>query len=145
MMPSHFPDRGPLLGLDLGARTVGVAVSDRAQQLAVAVETIRVTRPTAGVPRLEVLARERAAVGLVVGLPLHLDGRAGSRAQSARRVAGMLGDALALPVTLWDERLSTRAVELALIRADVSRARRRRGIDAESAVWMLQGFLDSLR
>ncbi|MXX23032.1 MAG: Holliday junction resolvase RuvX, partial [Rhodospirillales bacterium] len=76
--------------------------------------------------------------------PLHLDGRAGTRAQSAKRVAGILSRALDLPLTLWDERLSTRAVEQALIRADVSRARRRQGIDAESAVWMLQGFLDSL-
>jgi len=145
MTSSHLPEHGPLLGLDLGTRTVGVAVSDRTQELAVAVETIRVPRPTASLPRLEVVARERAAVGLVVGLPLHLDGRAGTRAQSAKRVAGILSRALDLPLTLWDERLSTRAVEQALIRADVSRARRRQGIDAESAVWMLQGFLDSLR
>ncbi len=141
--PPPLPPQGPLLGLDLGTRTVGVAVSDRAQQLSVAVETIRVPRPTACLDRLQAITRTRAAVGLVIGLPLHLDGRAGARAQSARRVASILATALDLPFTLWDERLSTRAVERALIAADASRARRRRGIDAEAAVWMLQGYLDS--
>ncbi len=144
-VPLMLPVDGPLLGLDLGARSVGVAVSDRAQCIAVAVETIRVARPTESVERLRALVRERSAVGLVVGLPLHLDGRRGSRAQSAQRVAGILADELDLPFVLWDERLSTQAVERGMIEADVSRARRHRGIDTESAVWMLQGFLDSPR
>ena len=141
-IPPKLPDSGPLLGLDLGTKAVGVAVSDRLQTLAVAIETIRVARPSASAGRLRAIAAERKVVGLVVGLPLHLDGRAGSRAQSARRVAGNLGEALGLPVALWDERLSTVAVQRALLDADVSRARRLRAIDAESAVWILQGFLD---
>ncbi len=141
--PALLPAHGPLLGLDLGARTIGVAASDRDQQLSVAVETIRIPHPTACLGRLRTIARDRATVGLVVGLPLHLDGRSGTRAQSARRVAGILGTALDLPLAFWDERWSTRAAERALIAADASRARRRRNVDAEAAVWLLQGYLDS--
>lgn len=138
-------DTGPLLGLDLGARTIGVASSDSERRIALPVGTLRVARPAHGRERLRAIAGERGAAGVVVGLPLHLDGRGGSSAQGVRRVAEGIRDALGLPMLLWDERLSTAAVERAMIAAGVSRARRRRGVDAEAAAWILQGALDAMR
>lgn len=136
---------GPLLGIDIGARTIGVASSDSERRIALPVETIHVARPVHGRERLRVIAGERGAVGVVAGLPVRLDGRGGSSAQGVRRVAEGIQDALGLPLLLWDERLSTAAVERAMVAADISRARRRRGVDAEAAAWILQGALDAMR
>ncbi len=140
-----LPSPGALLGLDPGSKTIGVAACDAARVIASPVETIRRTRFTADAARILALAAERAAVGLVVGLPLNMDGRAGPRAQSARAFARNLVEAGAPPIALWDERLSTLAVERTLLAADASRAKRAQVIDAMAAAYILQGAIDRWR
>jgi putative holliday junction resolvase len=141
---AHLPARGALLGLDLGTKTIGVATSDPARRVATGVETIRRTNFTGDVTRLLALAAERKAAGFVLGLPLNMDGSEGPRAQSTRAFAKNLARVTELPIALWDERLSTAAVERALIAADVSRSRRAKAIDQHAAVFILQGALDRL-
>jgi putative Holliday junction resolvase len=135
---------GALMGLDLGTRTIGVAVSDRLRLTATGLETIRRTRFAADAARLGEIARGRGIVGIVVGLPRNMDGSEGPRAQSARAFARNLAAALGLPVALWDERLSTVAAERMLIAADASRRRRAEVIDKVAAAYILQGALDRL-
>ena len=139
-----WPARGALIGLDLGTKTIGVAVSDPDRKLATGVETIRTTKFTADAARLMALATERSTVGLVLGLPINMDGSEGPRAQSARAFARNLARLTDLPIALWDERLSTAAVERELIAADVSRAKRAKVIDEHAAIFILQGALDRL-
>jgi len=141
---AHLPARGALLGLDLGTKTIGVATSDPARRVATGVETIRRTNFTSDVTRLLALAAERKAAGFVLGLPLNMDGGEGPRAQSTRAFAKNLARVTELPIALWDERLSTAAVERALIAADMSRSRRAKAIDQHAAVFILQGALDRL-
>jgi putative Holliday junction resolvase len=140
-----WPPRGALLGLDLGTKTIGVAVSDPDRRVATAVETIRRTIFTKDAARLKALAQERGAVGLVLGLPLNMDGSEGRRVQATRAFARNLSRTLELGIGLWDERLSTAAVQRQLIEADVSRAKRAKSIDQHAAVFILQGALDRLR
>jgi putative Holliday junction resolvase len=140
----HFPARGALIGLDLGTKTIGVAVSDPDRRLAAGVETIRRSSLSTDAARLLTLAVERRAVGIVLGLPINMDGSEGPRAQSTRAFARNLGKLTDLPIALWDERLSTAAVERALIAADVSRKKRAALIDEHAAVYILQGALDRL-
>ena len=140
----QLPSRGALLGLDLGTKTIGVATSDPDRRLATAVETIARTRFAADAERLMTLAAERKAVGFVLGLPINMDGSEGPRAQATRAFARNLARVTQLPIALWDERLSTVAVERELITADVSRARRKAVIDQHAAVFILQGALDRL-
>jgi putative Holliday junction resolvase len=140
-----WPPRGALLGLDLGTKTIGVAVSDADRRVAAAVETIQRTTFTSDAARLFALADERKVVGIVLGLPLNMDGSEGPRAQATRAFARNLARINALPIGLWDERLSTAAVERQLIEADVSRAKRAKSIDQHAAVFILQGALDRLR
>lgn len=135
---------GPLLGLDLGTKTIGVAASDRLRMSATPLETIRRSKFAIDAARLEVLAAEREATGIVVGLPRNMDGSEGPRAQSARAFSRNLAARLRLPVALWDERLSTVAAERALLEADQSRARRAAVIDKLAAAYILQGALDRL-
>jgi putative holliday junction resolvase len=139
-----LPARGALLGLDLGTKTIGIATSDPDRRLATGVETIMRTRFAADAARLLVLAAERKAAGFVLGLPINMDGSAGPRAQAARAFARNLATRTGLPIGLWDERLSTAAVERELIAADMSRARRKAVIDQHAAVFILQGALDRL-
>jgi putative Holliday junction resolvase len=141
---THWPPRGALLGLDLGSKTIGVAVSDPDRKLAAGVETIARKTFTADAHRLLALAAERAAVGLVLGLPVNMDSSEGPRAQSTRAFARNLATLTELPIALWDERLSTAAVERELIAADVSRAKRAAVIDQHAAAYILQGALDRL-
>ena len=141
---AHLPARGALLGLDLGTKTIGVATSDPARRVATGVETIRRTNFTSDVTRLLALAAERKAAGFVLGLPLNMDGSEGPRAQSTRAFAKNLARVTELPIALWDERLSTAAVERELIAADVSRAKRAAVIDQHAAAYILQGALDRL-
>jgi putative pre-16S rRNA nuclease len=136
--------RGSLIGLDLGTKTIGVAVSDPDRKLATGVTTITRTNFTADAERLLALTAERAAVGFVLGLPINMDGREGPRAQSTRAFARNLAKLTDLPIALWDERLSTAAVERELIAADVSRAKRAAVIDQHAAAFILQGALDRL-
>ncbi len=139
-----LPARGALIGLDLGTKTIGVAVSDPERRVAAPVETVARTRFAADAQRVLALAAERRAVGIVLGLPINMDGSEGPRAQSTRAFARNLEKLTALPIALWDERLSTAAVERALIAAEASRARRKAVIDQHAATYILQGALDRL-
>jgi putative pre-16S rRNA nuclease len=139
-----LPPRGALIGLDLGSKTIGVAASDPDRRLAAPVETVARKRFTLDARRLIALATERRAAGFVLGLPINMDGTEGARAQSTRAFARNLAKLTALPIALWDERLSTAAVERALIAADASRARRKAVIDQHAATYILQGALDRL-
>jgi putative Holliday junction resolvase len=141
---AHWPARGALVGLDLGTKTIGVAASDPDRRIATAVETIARKRFSDDAARLLALAAERRAVGFVLGLPLNMDGSEGPRAQSTRAFARNLSKLTELPIAFWDERLSTAAVERALIGADVSRAKRAAVIDQHAAMFILQGALDRL-
>jgi putative holliday junction resolvase len=139
-----LPGRGALIGLDLGTKTIGVAVSDPDRRLAAPVETILRKRFNLDAERLFKLAGERQVVGFVLGLPVNMDGTEGPRAQGTRAFAGNLAKLTELPIALWDERLSTAAVERALIAADASRAKRKAVIDQHAAAYILQGALDRL-
>jgi putative Holliday junction resolvase len=139
-----LPARGALIGLDLGTKTIGVAVSDPDRRVAATVETIARKKFAADAAHLLALAVERRAVGFVLGLPINMDGTEGARAQSTRAFARNFAKLTDLPIALWDERLSTAAVERALIAANASRAKRKAVIDQHAAVYILQGALDRL-
>jgi putative Holliday junction resolvase len=139
-----LPPRGPLLGLDLGTKTIGVATSDPDRRLATGVETIARGRFATDAQRIVELAGERSAVGLVLGLPINMDGSEGPRAQATRAFARNLAKLTELPIALWDERLSTAAVERDLIAADAPRKHRAAVIDQHAAAFILQGALDRL-
>jgi putative Holliday junction resolvase len=141
---AQWPARGALVGLDLGTKTIGVAVSDPDRRLATGVETIMRTAFKADAARLLALSHERNACGFVLGLPINMDGTEGPRAQSTRAFARNLAQLTTLPIGLWDERLSTSAVERELIAHDVSRAKRAKVIDQHAAIFILQGALDRL-
>ena len=140
----HLPARGGLIGLDLGTKTIGVAVSDPDRRLATGVETILRTAFKADAARLLALAAERNVVGFVLGLPINMDASEGPRAQSTRAFARNFAQLTPLAIGLWDERLSTSAVERELIANDVSRAKRAKVIDEHAAIFILQGALDRL-
>jgi len=139
-----LPPRGALIGLDLGSKTIGVAASDPDRRVAAPVETISRKRFSLDAQRILDLAAERRAAGLVLGLPINMDGSEGPRAQATRAFARNLAQLTDLPIALWDERLSTAAVERALIAADASRAKRKSVIDQHAAAYILQGALDRL-
>ncbi len=139
-----LPPRGALIGLDLGSKTIGVAVSDPERRVAAPVETIKRARFNLDAQRVLALAAERRVAGIVLGLPINMDGSEGASAQSARAFARNLAKLTELPIALWDERLSTAAVERALIAADASRAKRKAVIDQHAATYILQGALDRL-
>jgi putative Holliday junction resolvase len=141
---AHLAARGALLGLDLGTKTIGVAISDPDRRLATGVETIRRKAFAADAARILALAGERRAIGIVLGLPINMDGSAGPRVQATRAFARNLARLTELPIALWDERLSTAAVERELIAADMSRSRRAAVIDQHAAAYILQGALDRL-
>jgi putative pre-16S rRNA nuclease len=140
----HWAPRGALIGLDLGTKTIGVAGSDPDRRLATGIETIARVKFAADAERLLWLARERRAVGFVLGLPINMDGSEGPRAQSTRAFARNFATLTELPIALWDERLSTAAVERDLIAADASRKKRAAVIDQHAAAFILQGALDRL-
>jgi putative Holliday junction resolvase len=141
----HIPPTGKLLGLDLGTRTIGVAVSDALRYTATPLETIARTRFTADAARLLELIATNNAVALVLGLPLNMDGSEGPRAQSTRAFARNLAHKTPIPIAFWDERLSTSAVTRMLIEADTRRDRRAEVVDKLAASYILQGYLDRLR
>ncbi|MGE0063645.1 MAG: Holliday junction resolvase RuvX [Xanthobacteraceae bacterium] len=143
-LAATLPARGALIGLDLGTKTIGVAASDPDRRLATGVETVARKKFSEDAARLIALAAERNAVGFVLGLPLNMDGSEGPRAQSTRAFARNFSKLTELPIALWDERLSTAAVERELIAADMSRARRDEVIDQHAAAFILQGALDRL-
>ena len=135
----------PLLGLDLGEKTIGVAASDSLRATATPLETVRRRKFTTDAARLLEIANERAAGGIILGLPRNMDGSEGPRCQSTRAFARNLSRLTDLPITFWDERLSTVAAERALLEADTSRRRRAEVIDHVAAAYILQGALDRLR
>ena len=137
------PDRG-LLGLDLGTKTIGVAVSDRRRGVATPLHTLRRSRFGPDAEALLRIAATRELAGVILGLPRNMDGSEGPRAQSARAFARNLAALTDLPIALWDERLSTVAAERTLLEADTSRKRRAEVIDAVAAGFILQGLLDRL-
>jgi putative Holliday junction resolvase len=141
---AHLPPRGGLIGLDLGTKTIGVASSDPDRKLAAGVTTIARKNFTTDAKAVLALAAERAAVAFVLGLPINMDGSEGPRAQSTRAFARNFAKLTELPIALWDERLSTAAVERDLIAADVSRKKRAAVIDQHAAAFILQGALDRL-
>jgi putative Holliday junction resolvase len=142
---AHLPARGTLIGLDLGSKTIGVATSDPDRRLATPVETITRKKFATDAARLLALAAERNATGFVLGLPINMNGSEGPRAQATRAFARNFARVTNLPIALWDERLSTAAVERELIAADASRAARAKVIDQHAAAFILQGALDRLR
>jgi putative pre-16S rRNA nuclease len=133
-----------LIGIDLGSKTIGLAMSDASRAIASPMETLKRGKFTADAAALAERAEEHKAGGFVVGLPLKLDGGESPRSQSTRAFAANLARALKMPVLLWDERLSTVAVERLLIEADVSRAKRAERIDKLAATYILQGALDRI-
>jgi len=139
-----LPRGARLLGLDLGTKTIGLALSDVDRLVATPLETVRRTKFRADA---EALLRHAAAHGvaaLVLGLPLNMDGTEGARVQSTKAFARNLAGMTPLPIVFWDERLSTAAVTRALIEADASRARRSEVVDRMAAAYILQGLLDRL-
>jgi putative holliday junction resolvase len=139
-----LPPNRAVAGLDLGTHTIGVAISDLRRQVATPIEVIRREKFTLDAGRLLALLEARGAVGIVLGLPLNMDGSAGPRVQSTEAFARNLEKLTALPITFWDERLSTVAAERALIEADTSRKRRKEVIDQVAAGYILQGALDRM-
>jgi putative Holliday junction resolvase len=136
----------PLVGLDLGEKTIGVAVSDTGRQVASPLALVRRRRFTADAEALFELMASRGASAIVIGLPLNMDGTEGARCQSVRAFARNLLRLKEIPIAFWDERLSTAAVDRMLIeQADASRARRAELVDKAAAAWILQGALDRLR
>lgn len=142
---SALPASGKLLGLDLGTRTIGVAISDGMRYSATPLETIKRQKFTQDAERVLQLIAENNAVGLVLGLPLNMDGSEGPRAQSTRAFARNLAQKTSIPIAFWDERLSTSAVTRTLIEADVRRDRRAEVVDKLAASYILQGALERLR
>jgi len=135
---------GAIAGLDLGTKTIGVAVSDGLRSVATPLETIRRKKFTVDASALTAILDHRDIKGIVLGLPRNMDGSEGPRAQSTRAFARNLSQTVPQPICLWDERLSTVAAERALLDADTSRRRRAEVIDHVAAAYILQGFLDRL-
>ena len=134
-----------LLGLDLGTKTIGVALSDRLLSTATPLETIKRKKFTADAERLLAIIAEREVGGIILGLPRNMDGTEGPRCQSTRAFARNMERLIDIPISFWDERLSTVAAEKALLEADTTRKRRAEVIDHVAAGYILQGALDRMR
>lgn len=143
-LATALPAQGGLMGLDLGEKTIGLAVSDLRQTVASPDRTLRRVKFGVDAAALLAVVQARGVVGLVLGLPLNMDGSEGPRVQSTRAFARNLAALTPLPIGFWDERLSTVAAQRALLEADLSRAKRAQVIDHVAAAFILQGFLDRL-
>jgi putative Holliday junction resolvase len=144
-LPPWLGREARLLGLDVGTKTVGMALSDVTRSIATPYDTIRRTKFTADAKVILQVIEKNQVGALVIGLPINLNGSEGPRAQSTRAFARNLAAHVAVPMAFWDERLSTAAVERHLIEADASRKRRAQVIDRMAAAYILQGALDRLR
>ncbi len=144
-LPPLLAHEARLLGLDVGTKTIGMALSDVTRSVATPYHTVRRTKFTEDVSAIEAAIEEHEVGAVVIGLPLNLDGSEGPRAQSTRAFARNLAARIAVPILFWDERLSTAAVERHLIEADASRKRRAEVIDRMAAAYILQGALDRLK
>jgi len=136
---------GPLLGLDPGTKTLGLAISDRTRLIATPLKTIRRTKFTPDAAELLEIYDSNAAAALIIGLPVNMDGSAGPRVQSVKDFAANLMKIRDLPILFWDERLSTMAVTRGMLDADMSRKKRAENVDKLAAGYILQGVLDRLR
>ncbi len=134
-----------LLGFDVGDKTIGLALSDPTLAIATPLETLRRGKFAADAAKLQAIVAKHGVGGLVLGLPVNMDGSEGPRAQSVRAFAHNLLAKIDLPLAFWDERLSTAAVTRGMIEADLSRARRAELVDKAAAAYILQGLLDHLR
>ena len=144
-LPDHLPPDAPVVGLDVGEKTLGVAISDASRMIASPLELIRRKKFTPDAQALLALIDGRGAAGLIIGLPVNLDGTEGPKCQSVRAFARHLMRLRDLPIAFWDERLSSAAVNRVLIdEGDVTRARRAHLVDKMAAAWILQGALDRL-
>jgi putative Holliday junction resolvase len=139
-----LPEHARLLGLDLGTKTIGLALSDVERRIATPLETIQRVKFKLDAAALLKVAERHAIAGLVIGLPLNMDGSEGPRVQSTRAFVRNLAPLTALPIVFWDERMSTLAVTRTLLDADASRARRAAVVDKMAAAYILQGALDRL-
>jgi putative Holliday junction resolvase len=145
-LKAALPARSRLLGLDLGEKTIGLALSDTTLMVATPMETLARGKFGADAAKIEKIVADQGVGGLVIGLPLNMDGTDGPSAQSARAFArNFSARASALPVLLWDERMSTAAVTRTLLDADASRKRRGEVVDKMAAAYILQGVLERLR
>jgi putative Holliday junction resolvase len=144
-LPPHLGRDARLLGLDVGTKTIGMALSDVTRSVATPFDTIRRAKFTADAKTIREVVEKNQVGALVIGFPLNLDGSEGPRAQSTRAFARNLAAHVTVPMVFWDERLSTAAVERHLIEADASRKRRAEVIDRMAAAYILQGALDRLR
>jgi len=145
-LPQILPAYAPLVGLDLGEKTIGVAVSDGARMVASPLSLIRKTRFTEDAGALFKLMESRQVVGMVIGLPVNMDGTEGPRCQSVRAFARNVLRLRDLPIAFWDERMSTMAINRLLIdEADINRARRAQVVDKMAAAYILQGALERMR
>jgi putative pre-16S rRNA nuclease len=142
---ANIPPAGRIMGLDLGTKTIGVAISDGMRYSATPLETIKRTKFTADAIRLDELIAQNAIIAIILGLPLNMDGSEGPRVQSTRAFARSLAQRITLPIAFWDERLSTSAVTRMMIEADLRRDRRAEVVDKLAASYILQGALDRLR
>jgi putative holliday junction resolvase len=140
-----LPTQAAILGLDVGTKTIGLAISDVTRTVATPLHTLRRTKFSADAAALLDLAAARDVRGFIIGLPVNFNGTEGPRAQSCRAFARNLAALTALPIAFWDERLSTAAAERALLEADASRKRRAEVIDAVAAGFILQGALDRMK
>ncbi len=143
-LAAELPASGALAGIDLGTATIGVAASDTRRSVASPVETIRRTKLGRDISALMEICASREVVGLILGLPLNMDGSEGPRCQATRAFARNVARSTELPIGFWDERLSTVAAERALLEADMSRRRRGQVIDHVAASFILQGALDRI-
>ncbi|WP_454657338.1 Holliday junction resolvase RuvX [Bosea beijingensis] len=139
-----LPAHARLLGLDLGSKTIGLALSDLERQIASPLETIQRVKFGLDAAALLKIAEKHQVAGLVIGLPLNMDGTEGPRVQSTRAFVRNLAPLTALPIVFWDERMSTLAVTRTLLDADASRAKRAAVVDKMAAAYILQGALDRL-
>ncbi len=143
-LAGRLPPKAPLLGLDLGTKTIGLALSDLSRRIASPLVTISRKKFTTDVDELLAHASTHGVAGLVIGMPFNMDGSEGPRAQATRAFARNLAVRTELPIVFWDERLSTAAVTRTLLEADASRKRRDEVIDKMAAAYILQGALDRL-
>ena len=141
---SALPPMQAIMGLDLGTKTIGVAVSDTFRSVATPIHTVKRKKFTTDAEQLIEVIKDRNIAGVVLGLPFNMDGTEGPRCQSTRAFARNLSRLIDVPITFWDERLSTVAAERALLEADTSRKRRAEVIDHVAAGYILQGLLDRM-
>ena len=144
-MIKNLPDGDRLLGLDVGTKTIGLAISDSNYKVAMAIDTIRRTKFSKDIKYLSEIIENRSIGGLVIGLPISMDGTEGSACQSIRQFGSNIIDRIQIDITFWDERLSTVAVQRFLTsEADMTRKRRAKVVDKLAATYILQGAIDSL-